>query len=219
MSGSVCELPARSTGPARTSGSVRRAISTLADGRPAVLVGADGAGSLVLAADRAATDQLAFLIRHGSGIVFVALSEQVCERLWLPPMTPFGRRGPASAQRVAVDAACGISTGISAADRARTVRLLADPDSTPDDFSRPGHVIPLQARDGAWGLTEAAVELTGVAGPPGAVTCAVVSRHDSCEIADAAELAEFASAHRLELVTTDAVAHYLGRRDSTARSA
>jgi 3,4-dihydroxy 2-butanone 4-phosphate synthase/GTP cyclohydrolase II len=204
----ITAYPAReSRGQIRSVAAPTRAAAALAAGEPVVLLGDDGLGWLVSAADRAATDSVGFLIRHGSGFVSVALTAPACERLWLPPMTPFGRSGPAGAQRVAVDAARGVSTGISAADRAHTARLLADPDSGPDDFTRPGHVIPLLARGDRWGSTEAAVALVASAGrPPAAVACAVVSARHPGEMADADELEAFASAHDLELTTSAEVA-------------
>ncbi|MDQ1487469.1 MAG: 3,4-dihydroxy 2-butanone 4-phosphate synthase / cyclohydrolase [Actinomycetota bacterium] len=197
-------------GPICGVGAPGRVAAALAAGEPVVLVGDDGLGSLVATAERVTTESVAFLVRHGCGVVFVALAGEACERLWLPPMTPFGRSGPCGAQRIAVDAACGISTGISAADRAHTARLLADPGSGPDDLTRPGHVIPLLARPDRWGSTEAAVALVGAAGgQPAAVSCAVVSVWDPGEMAGPAELAAFAAAHDLELTTSARVGLHL----------
>jgi len=205
-------------GQARVS-APSRAAAALAAGQPIVLVGDDGTGSLVTAAEAAATDTLAFLIRHGSGLLFVALTGEACERLWLPPMTPFGRSGPTGAQRVAVDAACGISTGISAADRAHTARVLADPGSTPGDLTRPGHVIPVLAQADRWGSTEAAVALASAAGrQPAAVNCAVVSTEALGELAGVRELVSFAAGHGLELTTSVEVGRdlYSGRATRSA---
>jgi 3,4-dihydroxy 2-butanone 4-phosphate synthase / GTP cyclohydrolase II len=199
------ELPS----PIRDVRASGRASAALAAGEPVVLVGDDGLGSLVAAAEGAATGLVAFLIRHGCGLVFVALTGEACERLWLPPMTPFGRPGPCAAQRVSVDAASGISTGISAADRAHTARLLADPGSSSGDLTRPGHVIPLLARDDCWGSTEVGVALVEASGrQPAALSCAVVSARNPGEMAEDGELAAFAAAHDLELATTAEVGRY-----------
>jgi 3,4-dihydroxy 2-butanone 4-phosphate synthase / GTP cyclohydrolase II len=113
---------------------------------PVVLLDDRGAGGLVAVADDVSTETMALLVRIGSGFVQVAVSGETCERLLLPPMVwprPDDARGD---HCVSVDATDGISTGISAADRARTARLLAAPTTVPGDLTRPGHVIPVQAR-------------------------------------------------------------------------
>ncbi|GAA3528522.1 hypothetical protein GCM10022222_09440 [Amycolatopsis ultiminotia] len=173
-----------------------RATAALAAGRPAVLLDEQGTAELVVAAALATTDSLAFLVRHGSGFVRVALTGLACDRLDLPPVTA---RGPyRCAQAVAVDAAAGVSTGISAADRCRTVRLLADPATEPGQLRRPGHIVPVRAwpTDGAAdqpGAAEAGVELARLAGlEPAAVLCGLVSRLDPSGMAGPAEALDFA---------------------------
>ena len=131
---------------------LERALHSLSAGRPVVvLAGQDGQGEghLVLAAESATTSRVAFFVRHTSGFLCVALPGADCDRLRLPPIPGPGTAATAADQRVSVDAARGVRTGISARDRARTIAELADPASTPNDFTRPGHVVPLRARDGA----------------------------------------------------------------------
>lgn len=101
---------------------------------------------LVGCAGTATTTQLAFIVRHSTGFVQVALHERDCDRLVLPELTPSSRLASSAGygQCVTVDAAVGTTTGISGADRARTARILADPRSVPDDFTRPGHVVPIR---------------------------------------------------------------------------
>ncbi|HEX6968334.1 MAG TPA: bifunctional 3,4-dihydroxy-2-butanone-4-phosphate synthase/GTP cyclohydrolase II [Micromonosporaceae bacterium] len=188
-------------------GSIEQALTDLAAGRPVVVVddeNRENEGDLIFAADAATPELLAFTIRHTSGYVCVALTGPDCERLDLPPMyhTNQDRRG--TAYRVAVDAREGVSTGISAADRARTIRLLADPATTPSDLARPGHVVPLRARSGGVlqrpGHTEAAVDLARLAGRrPAGVLCELVN--DDGTMMRLPELAEFAARHGLTLIS------------------
>lgn len=117
-------------------------VADLAAGKPVVLYDREQcAATLVIAAATASADVIAFAVRHGSGLLTVALPEQDCDRLGLTRMIGAGRRSSLRDARVTVDAAEGISTGISATDRARTVRLLGRPETKPDDLHRPGHVM------------------------------------------------------------------------------
>ncbi|GAB3348542.1 3,4-dihydroxy-2-butanone-4-phosphate synthase [Amycolatopsis echigonensis] len=186
-----------------------RAAAELADGRPVVLLDERGAAELVVAAALATRHSLAFLVRHGSGFVRVALTGHACDRLGLPPVIA---RGPyRCAQAVSVDAATGVSTGISAADRCRTVRLLADPAAGPGDLRRPGHLVPVRAwpTDGAAdqpGASEAGIELARLAGlEPAAVLCGLVSRLDPASMAGPAEALDFAREHDLAAIAVAAL--------------
>jgi 3,4-dihydroxy 2-butanone 4-phosphate synthase/GTP cyclohydrolase II len=130
---------------------IERAIADIAAGRAVVVVDdadRENEGDLIFAAEKATSDLVAFMVRYTSGYICVPLTESDCDRLDLPPMyhTNQDRRG--TAYTVSVDAREGTSTGISAHDRALTMRLLADPASTRDDFTRPGHLVPLRARAG-----------------------------------------------------------------------
>ncbi|NKQ54054.1 3,4-dihydroxy-2-butanone-4-phosphate synthase [Amycolatopsis sp. K13G38] len=178
-----------------------RVTAALAGGHPVIVLDEHGTAELVVAAAVASTSSLAFLIRHGSGFVRVALTGQACDRLGLPPVTA---RGPyRCAQAIAVDAAEDVSTGISAADRCRAVRLLADPATEPGQLRRPGHTVPLRAwpTGGVFdepGVAEAGVELARLAGlEPASVLCGLVSRSDPCAMAGHAEARAFAGEHGL----------------------
>src|SRR5215468_6762478 len=164
--------------------SIEQAVADIAAGRAVIVVDdedRENEGDLIFAAERATPDMVAFMVRHTSGYICVPLTADECDRLELPPMyhTNQDRRGTAYA--VTVDAREGVTTGISASDRARTIRMLADPDAHAADFSRPGHVVPLRAKDGGVlrrpGHTEAAVDLAVLAGlqPAGAI-CEIVSQ-------------------------------------------
>ncbi|WP_370331057.1 3,4-dihydroxy-2-butanone-4-phosphate synthase [Mycolicibacterium hippocampi] len=201
---------------------VRRAINAVAEGRPVVVIADTECGSeghLVFAADAATPAVLAFTVRHTSGLVRAALPRSVCERLDLPPMCASDPDRPdASAQRVAVDVS-GTGTGISATDRARTIAALASADARPGDFSRPGHVIPVQADAdgllGSPGVAEAAIDLARLAGRrPAAGLCEIVSRDHPTTIASGAESIAFAAEHGLAVVS---LAELLGYRRRTER--
>src|SRR5690348_15264021 len=188
---------------------VERAIADIGAGKPVIVIDdedRENEGDLIFAAQLATPDLVAFMVRYTSGYICVPLTEGDADRLDLPPMyhTNQDRRGTAYA--VTVDAREGVSTGISASDRAHTIRLLADPNSGAADFARPGHVVPLRAKDGGVlrrpGHTEAAVDLAVLAGlhPAGALS-EVVSEKDPAGMARADELRVFADEHDLALIS------------------
>ncbi|WP_053721415.1 bifunctional 3,4-dihydroxy-2-butanone-4-phosphate synthase/GTP cyclohydrolase II [Saccharothrix sp. NRRL B-16348] len=188
---------------------IERAIADIAAGRPVVVVDdedRENEGDLIFAAEKATPELLAFMVRYTSGYVCVSLTESDCDRLDLPPMYHTNQDQRGTAYTVTVDAREGITTGISAADRSYTIRLLADPDATAKDFNRPGHVVPLRARDGGVlrrpGHTEAAVDLARLAGlAPAGVLCEIVSQKDEGDMARRDELQVFADDHDLALIT------------------
>src|SRR3954452_16949106 len=180
---------------------VERAVADVAAGKPVIVVDdadRENEGDLIFAAEMATPELVAFMVRYTSGYICVPLTESICDRLDLPPMyhTNQDRRG--TAYTVSVDAREGTSTGISAHDRALTMRMLADPSSTPADFTRPGHVVPLRAKAGGVlrrpGHTEAAVDLCRMAGLRSAgVLCEIVSEKDVEDMARLDELELFAA--------------------------
>ncbi len=188
---------------------IEQALQDLRDGKAVIVMDdedRENEGDLIFAAEKATPELLSFLVRYTSGYVCVALPEAECDRLDLPPMHHTNGDNFRTAFTVTVDAKEGVSTGISAADRAHTIRLLADPVATAGDFVRPGHVLPLRARDGGVlrraGHTEAAVDLSRMAGlSPVGVLCEIVSQKDEVEMARGEELAVFASDHDLTLIT------------------
>jgi 3,4-dihydroxy 2-butanone 4-phosphate synthase/GTP cyclohydrolase II len=188
---------------------IERAIKDIAAGRPVVVVDdedRENEGDLIFAAEKATPELLAFMVRYTSGYVCVSLTESDCARLDLPPMYHTNQDQRGTAYTVTVDAREGISTGISAADRARTIRLLADPGSQASDFTRPGHVVPLRAKEGGVlrrpGHTEAGVDLARLAGlAPVGVLCEIVSQKDEGDMARRDELEVFAREHDLALIS------------------
>lgn len=212
------------------------AARAFAAGEPVILVnggGPDAQGELAIAAALASTENVAFLIRYGSGFVRAALDLETCVRLWIPPMTPAWpptthARAPMHGYAVAVDASAGVTTGISAGDRAHTLRVLADPASVRSDLCRPGHVQVVQTHGdgvrGHRGAAEAAVDLARIAGiAPAAAICAVVSARSPAEMAGRDELAEFATEHNLRSVSVSEIDQHRRRTSedsaATAQSA
>jgi 3,4-dihydroxy 2-butanone 4-phosphate synthase/GTP cyclohydrolase II len=186
---------------------IDRAIAAIAAGRPVIVVddeARENEGDLIFAAEHATAQLLGFMIRYTSGFVCVPMAATEADRLELPPMyhTNQDRRG--TAYTVTVDAREGVDTGISAADRAHTIRVLADAASRPADLARPGHVVPLRALPGGVlrrpGHTEAAVDLVTLAGHrPVAVLCELVN--DDGSMMRMPQLVPFAAEHDLPLIS------------------
>lgn len=201
---------------------IEQALVELAAGRPVVVVDGEdreNEGDLVVAADRVTPATMAFVVRHTSGYVCIALPTEDCDRLALPAAHPSSGDQFGTAYRVSVDAAHGIGTGISARDRAHTARVLAAQSTQPADLTRPGHVVPLAARPGGvlerGGHTEAAVDLTRLAGMrPAGVLCEVVSARDVGRMACRAELVDFAAEHGLAMIAIEDLVDYRRRTET-----
>lgn len=195
-------------------GTIEQAVRALRDGRPVIVVddeGRENEGDLVLAAELATPEQIAFVVRHSSGFLCAPLTGTIADRLQLPLMVEANEDLRQTAYTVTVDATHGVSTGISASDRAQTLRVLADPASGPGDLRRPGHVVPLRAVDGGVrvraGHTEATVDLLALAGlqPVGVIGELV---EDAGEMRRLPSLIAFGEEHDLVVVTIeDLVAH------------
>lgn len=189
--------------------SIERAVADIAAGKAVVVVDdedRENEGDLIFAAEKATPELVAFMVRYTSGYLCVPLAGEDCDRLGLPPMYSTNQDKHGTAYTVTVDARLGIGTGISASDRAYTMRMLADPDTGAQDFTRPGHVVPLRAKDGGVlhrpGHTEAAVDLARMAGlRPAGVICEIVSQKDEGHMAQTDELRVFADDHDLALIS------------------
>lgn len=169
-------------------------------------------GDLIMACEHATAATIAFMVRYTSGVLCVSMPSERIDALALPPMVSVNEDPKCTAFTVSVDARAGTTTGISAPDRAETMRQLADPARTAADFARPGHIFPLRAREGGTmarnGHTEATVDLLLLAGlqPCGALS-EVVSA-DGLTMARMPELRAFAAEHSLVLTTiADLVAY------------
>jgi 3,4-dihydroxy 2-butanone 4-phosphate synthase/GTP cyclohydrolase II len=168
-------------------------------------------GDLILAAEKATPEKISFMIRYTSGVICVPMQGADLDRLELPLMTVQNTESMRTAYTVSVDAKEGVSTGISAADRARTIRLLASPSTAPEDLVRPGHVFPLRYREGGVlrraGHTEAAVDLARLAGLRGSGVLAEVINDDG-SMARLPELIQFKRKHGLKLCSIESLIAY-----------
>jgi len=198
---------------------VDRAIKDIAEGRPVLVVddeNRENEGDIIFAAAMATPELLAFTIRYTSGVICMPMREAELDRLQLPQMTSHNTEPHRTAFTLSVDARDGVSTGISAADRATTIRKLVDPATVPTDLVRPGHVFPLRYTEGGVlrraGHTEAAVDLARLAGLPEAgVLCEVVN--DDGTMARLPELREFADTHELALISIEQLIEYRRRTE------
>jgi 3,4-dihydroxy 2-butanone 4-phosphate synthase/GTP cyclohydrolase II len=198
---------------------IEDALAAIARGQMVVVVddaGRENEGDLILAAEKATAEDVAFLVRHTSGVVCVALPADRLAALQLPLMVAENHESQGTAFTITADYRHGTSTGISAADRAATLRALADPRALAGDFVRPGHVFPLRARPGGVlerrGHTEAAVDLARLAGlAPAGVLCELVN--DDGSMSRPPELHAFARRHGLPIISVADLAAYCRRAE------
>jgi 3,4-dihydroxy 2-butanone 4-phosphate synthase/GTP cyclohydrolase II len=204
--------------------SVETLLDELRAGRPVIVVDdedRENEGDLIVPADAATEEALAFIIRHTGGVVCLAMPNELADRLDLPPMVQHNTARRQTAYTVSIEAKEGVDTGISAADRATTIRAAVREGVGPDDLARPGHVFPLRARDGGVlrraGHTEAAVDLCRLAGraPAGAISELM---HDDGRMMRLPALLDFAEQHGLEVGTiADLIAYRLAHHDGFVR--
>jgi 3,4-dihydroxy 2-butanone 4-phosphate synthase / GTP cyclohydrolase II len=205
---------------------VEEAIRDVAAGRMVIVVDdedRENEGDLTMAAQLCTPEDVAFIRKHASGVICVPMTAQKLEELELPQMVSRNEARLGTAFTVSVDAREGVSTGISATDRARTIRLLADPSTKSHDLVKPGHIFPLQAREGGVlvraGQTEAAVDLCRLAGLASVgVICEMTNPDGS--MSRLPELKRFAKRHGLRLITVkDLIAHRMAREKLVERVA
>ena len=214
--------PKSAAGPALSS--VGELLAELRAGRMVIIMDdedRENEGDLIMAAEHATSEAVAFMIRHTSGIICVPMEEEQLARLELPQMVPVNSESHRTAFTVSVDLRSGTTTGVSSGDRAATIRALADAGSLAGDFARPGHIFPLRARRGGVlvraGHTEASVDLCRLAGlKPVGVLCEVMNEDGS--MARLPQLQEFAGRHRLKIGTiADLIRHRLRTERSVER--
>ncbi len=187
--------------------SVERAIEDIRSGRMVIIVDdedRENEGDLAMAAQAATADKVNFMARHARGLICVPMSGTDLDRLDLPQMVDQNTATHGTAFTVSVDGKKGVTTGISAGDRARTIKLLAEPESGPADFARPGHIFPLRAHDGGVlvraGPTEASVDLAKMAGQrPAAVICEIMNEDGT--MARRPQLERISAEHNLHIVS------------------
>jgi len=193
---------------------VRKAIDAVRRGEMVILVDdedRENEGDLVMAAEKVTPEAINFMAKHARGLICLTMTEEQIDRLKIPMMvrdnnTPFG-----TAFTVSIEARTGVTTGISAADRARTIQVAMDPETQPDDLLSPGHVFPLRARNGGvlvrTGQTEGSVDLARMAGlQPSGVICEIMN--DDGTMARMPDLEEFAKLHGMIIVSVADLIEY-----------
>ena len=194
--------------------SIPEAIDEIRRGRMVIVVDdadRETEGDLIMAAERVTPEAIAFIVRHSSGVICMPVIGERLDELEIPLMVAANTDSRRTAFTVSVDARMGVTTGISAADRARTIRAIIDPETEPADLSRPGHVFPLRYREGGVlkraGHTEAAVDLARLAGLfPAGVLCETVNEDGT--MARLPDLERFARAHDLRIISiADLIEH------------
>jgi 3,4-dihydroxy 2-butanone 4-phosphate synthase / GTP cyclohydrolase II len=220
----VLPLSGKPASPTSSLNSIEEIVADLRAGRMVVIMDdedRENEGDLIMAAERTTPEAVAFMIRYTSGIICVPMEEEGLVRLDLPQMVQANSESLRTAFTVSVDVKAGTTTGVSSADRAATIRALADPTAAAADFARPGHIFPLRSRRGGVlvraGHTEASVDLCKLAGlKPVGVLCEVMN--DDGTMARRPQLEVFAKRHNLKIGTiSDLIRHRLRNERSVER--
>ena len=199
---------------------VQEIVAELRAGKMIILVDEEdreNEGDLVLAADHVNAEAINFMAKHGRGLICLTLSKERCQQLNLPLMVRENGTALGTNFTVSIEAASGVTTGISAADRARTIQAAVAPNAKPNDLVQPGHVFPLMAQPGGVlirsGHTEAGCDLASLAGcSPTAVICEIMK--DDGNMARLPDLLEFAKAHQLKIGTIADLIQYRSQTES-----
>ncbi|MGH2675176.1 MAG: bifunctional 3,4-dihydroxy-2-butanone-4-phosphate synthase/GTP cyclohydrolase II [Actinomycetota bacterium] len=202
---------------------IEEAIEDVRKGRMVIVVDdedRENEGDLILAAERVTPERIAFMVRHTSGVICMPIVGERLDELNIPLMVADSTNLQRTAFTVSVDALQGTTTGISASDRAATIRALVSPHSKPQDLVRPGHIFPLRYREGGVlkraGHTEAAVDLARLAGLyPAGVLCEIVNEDGT--MARLPDLSRFARSHRLRIISISDLIEYRRRRERLVR--
>ncbi len=203
--------------------SIPDALEEMRAGRLLVVVDdedRENEGDLTVAAEKVTPEIVNFMATHGRGLICLALTGERCDQLRLPPMSPLNTSNFGTAFCESIDAREGVTTGISAADRTRTILKAIDPACRPGDLARPGHIFPLRAREGGVlvraGQTEAAVDLARMAGlSPAGVICEIMNPDGT--MARVPQLKEFCAAHGLKMISVAELIRYRMRTERFLR--
>jgi len=177
-------------------------------------------GDLVCAAEKVTPEIINFMITHARGLICMPLTEERCDELNLPPQTAENTSSMGTAFTISIEARTGVTTGISAADRAKTILTAVDPNSKPNDLARPGHIFPLRAKKGGVlvrvGQTEASVDIARIAGcqPAGAI-CEIMN--DDGTMARMPQLEKFAAKHDLKIISVADLVRYRIQKETLVR--
>jgi 3,4-dihydroxy 2-butanone 4-phosphate synthase/GTP cyclohydrolase II len=205
--------------------SIEDAIAEIREGRMVIIVDdedRENEGDLVCAAEKATPEIVNFMARHARGLICLPLTEERCDELHLTTQVADNTSYLGTAFTVSIDARKGVTTGISAADRATTIQAAVDPQTRPQDLARPGHVFPLRAKKGGVlvrpGQTEASVDIARMAGLyPAGVICEIMNEDGT--MARLPELAEFAALHQLKMITVADLVRYRISKETLVKRA
>jgi len=205
--------------------SIEDAIAEIRDGRMVIIVDdedRENEGDLVCAAEKATPEIVNFMARHARGLICLPLTEERCDELHLTTQVADNTSYLGTAFTISIDARKGVTTGISAADRATTIQAAVDPQTRPQDLARPGHVFPLRAKKGGVlvrpGQTEASVDIARMAGLyPAGVICEIMNEDGT--MARLPELTEFAALHQLKMITVADLVRYRISKETLVKRA
>ncbi|MGH9946773.1 MAG: 3,4-dihydroxy-2-butanone-4-phosphate synthase [Pyrinomonadaceae bacterium] len=202
---------------------IEDAVSDIRDGKMIIIVDdedRENEGDLVFAAEKTTPEMINFMAVHGRGLICLPMTEQRCDELHLPQQTSDNTSSMGTAFTISIEAREGVTTGISAADRAKTVLTAVDKNTRPGDLARPGHIFPLRAKRGGVlvrvGQTEASVDIARIAGlQPAAVICEIMN--DDGTMARMRELEAFAEKHSLKIVSVADLVRYRIEKETLVR--
>ncbi len=202
---------------------IEEAVKDVRDGKMIIIVDdedRENEGDLVCAAELVTPEKINFMAVHGRGLICLPMSEERCDELHLPQQTSDNTSSMGTAFTISIEAREGVTTGISAADRAHTILTAVDPNTRPSDLARPGHIFPLRSKRGGVlvrpGQTEASVDIVRIAGMlPAAVICEIMN--DDGTMARMAELEEFAKKHSLKIVSVADLVRYRVEKELLVR--
>jgi len=202
---------------------IEDAARDIASGKMIIIVDdedRENEGDLVCAAEKVTPEIVNFMITHARGLICLPLTEERCDELHLPMQTAENTSGFGTAFTVSIEAKTGVTTGISAADRAKTILTAVAPESKPSDLARPGHIFPLRAKRGGVlvrvGQTEASVDIARIAGCfPAGVICEIMN--DDGTMARLPELEKFAEKHRLKIISVADLVRYRSQKETLVK--
>jgi 3,4-dihydroxy 2-butanone 4-phosphate synthase / GTP cyclohydrolase II len=202
---------------------IEEAVEDIKNGKMIIIVDdedRENEGDLVCAAEKVTPEMINFMAVHGRGLICLPLTEDRCDELKLPPQSAENTSGFGTAFTVSIEAKEGVTTGISAADRAKTILCAVNPNSQPSDLARPGHIFPLRAKNGGVlvrvGQTEASVDMARIAGlNPSAVICEIMN--DDGTMARLPELEIFAEKHNLKIISVADLVRYRIHKETLVR--
>ena len=206
-----------------TLATIEEAVAEIRDGRMIIIVGdedRENEGDLVCAAEKVTPEIINFMARHARGLICLPLTEERCDELHLTTQVAENTSYLGTAFTVSIDARRGITTGISAADRATTILVAVDPESRPQDLCRPGHIFPLRAKNGGVlvrpGQTEASVDIARIAGLyPAGVICEIMNEDGT--MSRLPQLEQFAAQHNLKMISVAELVRYRIRKEQLVR--